>query len=159
MDIRTDQTSSLSDRLQERAETARRGRAVPVVRRVIEAREVLQNLRATGLSWEVLADLLSQEGVTIGPGTLRNYMRLVGRAEMALKRAGEGTPTDHQIHASLYRKPEASPGRDPPLELPDCSPAAVVAPAPPKMARNHPVVPQGTAPHNSSQRRNRKRDF
>lgn len=101
---RTDSIQPLSERLRRRAETMQPDKRLPIIRRIIEVRIVLAEQRGRGLSWAALADLLGNEGVHVSAGTLRNYMRQIGRAERALLEAGNASPSDAQIHARLHQQ-------------------------------------------------------
>lgn len=61
-----------------------------------------------GLSWAALTDLLESEGVSLAEGTLRNYMRMIGQAEAALRAGGNSAPSDQDIHAALHIRQVAS---------------------------------------------------
>jgi len=101
---RTDSIQPLSERLRRRAETMQPDKRLPIIRRIIEVRIVLAEQRGRGLSWAALADLLGNEGVHVSAGTLRNYMRQIGRAERALLEAGNASPSDAEIHARLHQQ-------------------------------------------------------
>lgn len=104
--------ASLAERLQRRAEALTETASPAIIRSVIAARKVLVAQRRRGLSWAALADLLTQEGVALTEGTLRNYVAMVSKAEAALRAAGNATPDDDEIHAALRVKttPADTPG-------------------------------------------------
>jgi hypothetical protein len=106
---------SLAERLRQRAEALAPAPHVPVLLRVIEVRAALAEQRTRGVPWQTLAGLLAMEGVHISPGTLRNYMSKIGRAEAELRRAGRHAPSDADIHRALRRGgPEPGPITTPP---------------------------------------------
>lgn len=100
----TDPVQPLSERLRRRAETMQPDKRLPIVRRIIEVRIVLAEQRQRGLSWSALADLLGNEGIHVSAGTLRNYMRQIGRAESALREAGNASPSDAEIYAGRHQR-------------------------------------------------------
>lgn len=115
--------ASLAERLQRRADAMAEATSPVIIRCVIAARQVLVAQRRRGIYWAVLADLLTQEGVALTEGTLRNYIAMVGKAEAALRAAGNDAPGDDEIHAALRAK-------SPPIRKPRASPASVRPPAP-----------------------------
>lgn len=92
----------LSERLKTRAAGLEPDRATATICRIIEARSVIAEQRLRGLSWAALTRLLEEEGVNLSEGTLRNYARMIGTAEAALRAKGNPEPTDKEIHAALY---------------------------------------------------------
>lgn len=92
----------LSERLTLRAEGLEPDKAMATIFKIIEARRVIAEQRLRGLSWAALTRLLEEEGVNLSEGTLRNYARMIGIAEAALRAKGNPEPTDKEIHAALY---------------------------------------------------------
>lgn len=92
----------LSERLKMRAASFDPDKATATIFKIIEARHVIAEQRLRGLSWAALTRLLAEEGVNLSEGTLRNYARMIGAAEAALRTKGNPEPTDKEIHASLY---------------------------------------------------------
>lgn len=142
----------LAERLRKRAEALRPDKQPPVIRKIIEVRSVIAQERLRGRSWNALSDLLKAEGIHLTPGTLRNYMALIGQAETALRDAGTLSPGDDDIHAAL-RHPVSRPrtaaptpgrlpvapvqvGRRPPSVATDRSRSAAAPPARASLTRN-----------------------
>lgn len=92
---------SLSARLEMRALAEPKNKAKPTISKIIEARAVLSKQRMQGHSWADLAGFLSQEGVHIAEGTLRNYMGMIGTAVDALSATSQGEVSDEQIHRNV----------------------------------------------------------
>lgn len=134
---------SLSERLRKRAARSQARHKVSAISSVIEARNVLAEQREKGLSWDALTELLAHEQVHISAGTLRNYMRLIGRAVDRLAAAGIASPTDAEINADLHFKclqpTSRPPAREPraPASMPLASArhAGSISPAPSLMRR------------------------
>lgn len=124
----------LSERLIAQAEALSPDRPVPLVFRIVELRRVLSQLKLSGFSWGMLARLLAEEGLHISPGTLRNYMRLIGLAEARLHGLGQIAPSDAEIHAALRLVRAAPAARRPP----SCPPSVLSPPpAPPPLGLLH----------------------
>lgn len=104
-----DSRRPLSERLKMRAASLPPDKPVATILRIIEARSVLAEQRLRGMSWAALTRLLAEEGVNLSDGTLRNYMRMIGAAEAALRAGGMAEPTDREIHAALYGPHRAAP--------------------------------------------------
>jgi hypothetical protein len=92
-----------------RAEGLEPDKATATIFKIIEARHVIAEQRLRGLSWAALTRLLEEEGVNLSEGTLRNYARMIGIAEAALRAKGNPEPTDKEIHAALYAPRNAAP--------------------------------------------------
>lgn len=92
----------LIERLKARAATLQPDKSAKTISRIIEVRDVLAQQRMRGLSWAALTGLLESEGVCLAEGTLRNYMRMIGQAEAALRAVGNPAPSDQDIHAALH---------------------------------------------------------
>ena len=108
----------LSERLKLRADGQEPDKATATIFKIIEARSVIAEQRLRGLSWAALTRLLEEEGVNLSEGTLRNYARMIGSAEAALRAMGKAEPTDKEIHAALYahgNAARAAPSRMRPL--------------------------------------------
>ena len=91
----------LSERLKMRAAGLEPDRVTAMIFKIIEARCVIAEQRLRGVSWAALTRLLAEEGVNLSEGTLRNYARMIGAAEAALRTKGNPDPTDKEIHAAL----------------------------------------------------------
>mgnify|MGYP000084114462 CR=1 FL=1 len=119
----------LSERLKLRADGQEPDKATATIFKIIEARSVIAEQRLRGLSWAALTRLLEEEGVNLSEGTLRNYARMIGSAEAALRAMGNPEPTDKEIHAALYapgNAARAAPSRMQPLpQKPPPSPPAL----------------------------------
>ena len=107
----------LVERLNARAATLQPDKAAKTISKIIEVRAVLAEQKMRGLSWAALTDLLESEGVSLAEGTLRNYMRLIGQAEAALRAGGNSAPSDKDIRAALHIRQGANPPRQKPLPL------------------------------------------
>lgn len=94
---------------------------VPLLRRVIDRRGVIERLRARRVGWPEIAGLLAGVGIEISGGGLRNYASRIRLAVEALEAAGENDPDGDRIYAvcrararpavtEAHRPPRASPG-------------------------------------------------
>jgi len=107
----------LVERLNARAATLQPDKAATTISKIIEARAVLAEQKMRGLSWAALTKLLESEGVSLAEGTLRNYMRMIGQAEAALRAGGNMAPSDQDIHAALQIRQRANAPRQKPSPL------------------------------------------
>lgn len=110
MSKETASAGSLEERLRERAEGTVPDKVPAAICQVIEVRRVLSEQRLRGHSWASLAQMLADVGLNLTAGTLRNYMRQIGRAEAYLHDAGKSDASDSEIHAAL-RRMQAAPRR------------------------------------------------
>ena len=72
--------------------------------KVVECREEIRQSHHEGCNFELIAEILGEEGVYISPRTLSNYIGYIGKAENALSKAGNANPTDAEIRAEIWRK-------------------------------------------------------
>lgn len=97
------------------------GAQVPLLRRLIDRRGVIQRLRARKVGWPEIAKLLTGVGIEISAGGLRNYASRIRLAVVALEAAGENDPDGDRIYAvcrararpaaaEAHRPARASPG-------------------------------------------------
>ena len=88
---------------------------IPLLRRIIECRETIDRLRARGVAWAQIADLLKSAGIGISPRGLANYASRIRRAVAALEATGETTPDGDRICAvcRAHARPAASASRHP----------------------------------------------
>ena len=107
----------LVERLNARAATLQPDKAATTISKIIEVRAVLAEQKMRGLSWAALTDLLESEGVSLAEGTLRNYMRMIGQAEAALRAGGNMAPSDQDIRAALHIGQGANEPRQKPSPL------------------------------------------
>lgn len=96
-----DNSTSLSERLRERAAANPIEKSKNVLRELIEARDSLAELRAEGRSSEKIQELLEAEQVHATAGTIRNYRAQIHRAIEALELSGNSAPTDEEIHQMI----------------------------------------------------------
>ena len=87
---------------------------------VAAERAVLAEQKMRGLSWAALTDLLESEGVSLAEGTLRNYMRMIGQAEVIVRAQVE------DFAAILEPDARALGGVDEPLLLEEAAGADIV---------------------------------
>ena len=94
---------------------------VPLLRRLIDRRGVIERLRARKVGWPEIAELLAGVGIEISGGGLRNYASRIRLAVAALEAAGENDPDGDRIYAvcrararpaaaEAHRPAQASPG-------------------------------------------------
>jgi hypothetical protein len=107
----------LVERLNARAATLQPDKAAKTISKIIEVRAVLAEQKMRGLSWAALTDLLESEGVSLAEGTLRNYMRMIGQAEAAMRAGGNMVPSDQDIRAALHIRQGANAARQKPSPL------------------------------------------
>ncbi len=77
----------------------------PIIMAIIEVKSDITEQRRRGYSWNALTGLLAAMGVHTTAGTLRNYIAMIGNAELALRAAGNATPTDREIYEAIRNPP------------------------------------------------------
>ena len=108
---------------------------VPMLRRLIDRRAVIERLRARRVGWPEIAALLAGVGIEISAGGLRNYAGRIRRAVEHLHAGGENNPNGDRIYAvcreharpavmEAHRSARASPG----FRKPDTHPALSARP-------------------------------
>lgn len=96
-------TPSLAERVMQRARTMPPGRSTTLRSKIIELRDVLNQLEQEERTSQQMAEVLSKEGVNIAEGTLRNYRADIRHAVSDLLERGIAFPSDEQIHAEILR--------------------------------------------------------
>lgn len=88
---------------------------VPLLRRLIDRRGVLERLRDRRVGWPEIAELLAGVGIEISAGGLRNYASRIRLAVAALEAAGENDPNGDSIYAvcRARARPETFTSRQP----------------------------------------------
>lgn len=89
---------SFEDRVRARAKAMPRKKTKSAILQIIEIRGLLNDERRSGRTSDHLARILADEGLSVAPGTLRNYLSQIERAILALQSEGNTAPSDADIH-------------------------------------------------------------
>lgn len=96
---------TLSDRLEQHVHATEPTRQRSLLTKIITQRSVIRGARNYGHRWNFISEILEREGIHIAEGTLRNYLRLIGKSEEHLAKIGNSDPTPQQIHDAIWHFP------------------------------------------------------